>query len=546
MKSRIVIACLAFAACAQAQKIPNVFGGKKTGGSTPVDSMKSREFYEQMKDFSEGLYKQPDREDFRLIVDREYEDLLRKHGKRAFEMNTSAKTEVMVVNEDRFRVFSGLYDNLAIQDLVNRIGQEVTPKSSDKLFAFKLVADPIPRAESLATGTVYVTTGLVALLDNKAQLAYVLAHEAAHVSKEHWKRRVMVEVAKKEYEKRSEENRQRMQTWGTLVGIGVGASLGGAIGQTSQSAVFGGAAGALAGYAAGSMASRGEVANMDWNAPEEDEADEIALKSVLEANIAVQEVPKLYLALDKSSMKDDRVGMGFWGNRLRMRERLTKVQESIDGPLKETIAGKALTGDGKEFRKLIAELKRDNGVLAFEYDMLEVARDNLEQAVEARGDDATALYFYGKVLRLLSKTDEDRARANDMFLRAIKADHRNYAYGAYLHSAVPYVDTKNKAEADQAVSYLKLYVINYIKAQQDAAAFNRSNTAPHIESIYDYMSRLGNTDYNFGVVLAGKETPAQDKFAPVVPPPAPVVPGAKPVVVPVRGQGTKPPQPAVK
>jgi predicted Zn-dependent protease len=497
-----LIAVAAFAFFAQAQ-IRNPLAKRP---AEPSPAKFDREFYEQMKNFAEGLYKQPDREDFRITVDRKYEELLRDHGRRAFEMNTSAKSEIRVVNEDRFRIFSGLYDNLAIQELVNQVGQEVTPKASDKLFAFKLVADPIPRAESLATGTIYVTTGLVALLDNKAQLAYVLAHEAGHVAKDHWKQRVMVELAKEEYARRSAENQQKITSWGALIGLGASAP----------------------GISTVQLPPT-EIRNMDWNAPEEDEADEIAMQSLLDAKINVTEVPKLYVALDKSSMKDDRVGMGFWGNRVRMRERLAKVQDTLDGPMKATIASTKLTGDGPEFRKLIAELKRDNGVLAFEYDMLEVARDNLEQAVEARGEDATALYFYGKVLMLVGKTDADRAKANDMFRRAMEADHRNYAYGAYLHSAVPFIDTKDPAEQKIAIDYLKEYVANYAKAQQDAASARGKVLPPHIETIYDYMARLGNTKDTFSDVLQVSDPPKPVVEAPPpVKPPSPVTPPPPP------------------
>jgi hypothetical protein len=46
-------------------------------------------------------------------------------------------------------VYSGLYANLVVQDMLNRTGPSVIPQKNDHLYAFKLIADPISRAEAL-------------------------------------------------------------------------------------------------------------------------------------------------------------------------------------------------------------------------------------------------------------------------------------------------------------------------------------------------------------------------------------------------------------
>jgi len=68
---------------------------------------------------------------------------------------------------------------------INAIGQRLVPKDSPNIYSFKLLLDPIPKAEALSTGTILVSTGMVSMLDNEAQLAYVLGHEIAHVEKNH-------------------------------------------------------------------------------------------------------------------------------------------------------------------------------------------------------------------------------------------------------------------------------------------------------------------------------------------------------------------------
>jgi predicted Zn-dependent protease len=50
---------------------------------------------------------------------------------------------------------------------------------------FRVARDPQPNAFALPNGSIYVTTGLMTLIDNESQLAAVLAHELTHVMRRH-------------------------------------------------------------------------------------------------------------------------------------------------------------------------------------------------------------------------------------------------------------------------------------------------------------------------------------------------------------------------
>jgi len=52
-------------------------------------------------------------------------------------------------------------------------------------FRFRILRDPQPNAFALPNGSVYVTTGLMALIDNESQLAAIFAHELTHVMRRH-------------------------------------------------------------------------------------------------------------------------------------------------------------------------------------------------------------------------------------------------------------------------------------------------------------------------------------------------------------------------
>lgn len=75
-----------------------------------------------------------------------------------------------------------------VQAYVDAVGKRMLANRAtpDKVtYRFLVLRDPEVNAFSLANGSVYVTTGLLGLLKNEAQLAGVLSHETSHVYERH-------------------------------------------------------------------------------------------------------------------------------------------------------------------------------------------------------------------------------------------------------------------------------------------------------------------------------------------------------------------------
>ncbi len=71
---------------------------------------------------------------------------------------------------------------------LQRIGESLLPRDRNLehvIWQFRALRDPVPNAFALPNGSVYVNTGLIALLDNESQLAAVIAHEITHVLNRH-------------------------------------------------------------------------------------------------------------------------------------------------------------------------------------------------------------------------------------------------------------------------------------------------------------------------------------------------------------------------
>jgi predicted Zn-dependent protease len=81
----------------------------------------------------------------------------------------------------------GLYENKELQNYVNEVGQRLVKVSdrSDIPYEFHVVDSPILNAFALPGGYIYITRGLLAELENEAQLASVLGHETGHVCARH-------------------------------------------------------------------------------------------------------------------------------------------------------------------------------------------------------------------------------------------------------------------------------------------------------------------------------------------------------------------------
>jgi predicted Zn-dependent protease len=488
MASRI--RCSRSAALAIALTLP-AFGqlggllkGKKDPDKEKKAEAKNQMRYDKLKEYSLDKYQNDP--DFRDEVEEAYADLMREHTDRAYEKNTHRASFIMTVHEDNWRMHVNLYDNLLVQDHINRIGQKLVPAESERAFAFKVIPDPTPLAETLSTGTIYVSTGLISLLDSEAQLAYVLAHEMGHVQLDHWKERVMMDKGQEAYAEDQAKKVRRL----ALIGSLAGSALGGGIGRSVGGALIGAVGGAAVGAVVGSIIDRPLIVN--WDRVEEDAADEFAFKAVLNASYDVREVPKLYLVMQNATVKDTRVGLGFLGSRHRIEQRIESAKRLIEQSYKADIEAKLKTGflsTSAEHRNLMAELKRDNGIMAYYHDMFDLARRNLADAVAIRDNDSAAHYFYAKVLKLVGRTDEDQKLAREEFFKAAKFDNRNQNFGSHLHLALMMVREAG-ADQKQIAGEMDNYVTDYAKW----AIENRALRAfpPNLDSIYEYMTLYGD------------------------------------------------------
>jgi hypothetical protein len=410
----------------------------------------------------------------------------------AFNVNQSSRIgELSLAELATFRQnFGELYNNPILLRYVNSVGQKIVPQGSPNLYSFRLLLDPVPRAEALSTGTIYISTGLVSMLDSEAQLAYVLGHEIAHVERRHTYNTIRNEILEEEMDKEKQADVGRKRTiFGAVSAIG-GAAVGGAVGGYSG-ALIGGGLGVAGGFAGG-LLFRNKFQPTEWSTVYEDEADEAGLKYMLEQNYDAREIPRMYARLDNLVGRDSRVGLGFIGKPERTRERSATITKLITTSYKADLEArmkKGLTSSGPEFQLLMAALKRDNGVIALDYDLYDEARADLDDAVKLRSNDPRAHYYLGQVMVATGRTPEEKQQAMQEFLQAVQYDAERGAYAEpHLEEALFQLAQSDPSLQEQARKELKTYV----------ALFQRQHAGslpPNMYIIYDYFLLTGDKSW---------------------------------------------------
>lgn len=562
--------------------------------AAPAQSKQERE-YQKIKQFSLERYgKNPE---FKDEVDEALRQKQREHSEYAFNINTLDHDDDQIIRTaERMRILDTLYDNPLAQDYVNRVGQSLVPSNSNHLYAFKITLNPIPEARSLSTGTIYVSTGLLSKVDNEAQLAYVLGHEIGHVERNHWFEDVLVEHGLDDY---NEKQQQKRSIIGGIANLGTGIVSGGLIRGGNMMGLAASMLAQYSVPTLMKMAVPNAV--VTWDKQQEDEADQLGLQYMLARNYDPREVPKFYASLQNVSRRDERAGLGFMANAARIADRVSYiagiapvggvqsmaivgainlnmeqqtqalVQAALPQPEKPADTGKSMDptrdaaargsamqrliqgamsdeirqkleagqiiGSPAEFLAVMAELKRDNGIRAYYYDMFQVARDNLDESLQIRSNDPAAHFYYGKVLKLTARTPGEKTRALAEFAAAIDLDKRRMLPESYLQRALTLVSGRDQAQMREVISDLKEYVTLYQRQ-------NAGRLPPNMDVIYDYMQDAGEMTWvatpamnvstrniePIGVAMGGAATR-----------PANTPPAAQPAASQTPAQNTAPP-----
>lgn len=89
--------------------------------------------------------------------------------------------------DEQVKSIYGIYPDKALNAYLNKVGQDLAPYTHrpQLTYYFAVLDSPVVNAFAVPGGYVYVTRGIMAMMNSEAELAVVLAHELGHVNARH-------------------------------------------------------------------------------------------------------------------------------------------------------------------------------------------------------------------------------------------------------------------------------------------------------------------------------------------------------------------------
>lgn len=281
-----------------------------------------------------------------------------------------------------------LYRDPELEAYLNAVARRLQPPEVFEAipFSVRVLNNPLPNASAAPNGAIYIHAGLLARLDNEAQLATLLGHEMTHATHRH---------GIKDF--RDTKNKTAfLATLNTTVGavpfIGGLASVAGAVGTAA----------AITGY----------------SRDQEREADREGLALMVRAGYDPREAPKLFHELKKEH-EDEKIREAlFYSSHPRLQERIDTYEELIRTEYRDRTGG-ATNAD--LFRQKIYKLVLHNTQMDLKAGRFAQAQRGAEKAVAIKPRDPRGHYLVGEVFRQKG-TDADVEKAAAAYRKAASLD----------------------------------------------------------------------------------------------------------------------------
>ncbi len=343
-------------------------------------------------------------------------------------------------NARKFESENKMWDDPLLDAYMTDLTQRIVAVAKPKPYVYRtrVVNDATVNAFTFGGGLLYFYAGLVARMENEAQLAMVMAHEIAHVTERHVPNGI--------------EKSYGIQLLGNVA--------------------------LAAGQATGGLALQGEALKKTYEytmaaslsghgRSQESEADEVGMSYLVKAGYDPREAPRTFEQLLKQYGDQSRFQNFFYGSHPTNVSRIERCTELARTRYAKDVAERKLMVNGQEFLRRSRELVLAVGKLDYEGKKFGSAEAMFEKALRAEPKDPAPHYYLGKIaLETAGPAGLDRAIAR--FRGATTADAR-YA-PAFRELGLAYY---RKGERPGAISAFERYLALEPNAS-DAARIKQS------------------------------------------------------------------------
>jgi predicted Zn-dependent protease len=281
-----------------------------------------------------------------------------------------------------------LYHEPELENYLNHIVQKLQAHSiaPDFQIQIKVIKDPNLNAFAYPNGIIYIHSGILARMDNEAQLAALLSHEMTHCTHRH-SLRVIRSIKDRPAYIAAVQN--------TLAKIAAVQEVARLLGATGSMA-------AVSGYTR-------EL---------ESEADQVGLDLMAKANYDSTEALRLFEHLKREIEAEGIEEPFFFATHPNVQQRIDSVTEWLAGDNK---VKHVVVKNTAEFQARLQRVLLANARLDLRLGRFDIAQKTVVKYLEMRPNDARAYYLFGEVLRQRDHQD-DAAAAVSYYEKAISLD----------------------------------------------------------------------------------------------------------------------------
>jgi predicted Zn-dependent protease len=307
-----------------------------------------------------------------------------------------------------------LYQDPLLEEYLNDVARRLTPPEVGEQgipIRVRIIQDPSLNAFAYPNGAIYMHTGLLARVENEAQLATVLGHEITHV--------VNRDAVRHYRSTRNKVIAANIAAVAASIGISAVAGDQSRQGNAVTAAVIGQTSNVLLGLGL----QLGVLAAVNGYGREiEDMADVGAMRLMTQAGYNVNEAPKVHQILLQRYGDPSRLENFFFGNHSRNQERIEHYEQMLTTDYGQVAHASTLITNTEEFQRRTRPLVRDNAILDIEAGRYGTAKTALERVLAVVPTDAKAHYYLGELYRKQRRDPADVEHAIIAYQNAAEYD----------------------------------------------------------------------------------------------------------------------------
>lgn len=275
--------------------------------------------------------------------------------------------------EKRLSTSGLLYGQAELDAYLQGVADGLARPDDREPIRLKAIKAPWPNAFVLPNGASYVTTGMLDVLDNEAQLACVLGHEMTHLVEQHALR-----------EMRAQHTREG---WATALAVLIGA----------VGAYYGG--GQAGAALADITASAGQLWTLSavsgYSRDNEREADRAGFERIVAAGYDTTQAPVVFAQLLARTPDEAQGARPYFATHPKLEERITSFRELVSAR-PDAPPGRV---EAEPYFAALGELPIEQALLLIDAEQPVLAQLSIDRYLTRRPDSARAHFVAGEMWR---------------------------------------------------------------------------------------------------------------------------------------------------